>query len=120
MKLYVDEDSVYRLLVQRLQHAGHDVANPSDVGLLGRSDAVSLRFSIDAHRTLLTANHDDFRELHDLIHSAGGTHAGIFIVRRDNDRRRDLTPRGIVSAITNLLASGVPGDNEFIILNQWR
>ncbi len=120
MKLYVDEDSVHRLLVQLLQQAGHDIAIPLDVGLVGRSDAVSLRYSIGADRALLTANHDDFRELHDLIHSAGGAHAGILIVRRDNDRRRDLTPRGIVSAISHLLASGVPIENEFIILNQWR
>jgi hypothetical protein len=49
-----------------------------------------------------------------------GTHPGILSVRRDNDRRRDLTPRGIVQAIANLLAANVPVENEFIILNHWR
>lgn len=120
MNLYLDEDSVQRLLVQLLRGAGHDVAVPSDIGLLSRSDAVSLRFAIGTDRSLLTANHDDFRELHDLILTAGGAHPGILVVRRDNDRRRDLTPRGIVSAIAHLLASGVPIKNELIILNQWR
>ena len=51
---------------------------------------------------------------------AKGTHPGILIVRRDNDRRRDLTPRGIVTAISHLVAANVPIENEFIILNHWR
>ena len=120
MKLYVDEDSVHGLLVRLLQRAGHDVEAPSDVGLMGRSDAVNLRYSISSRRSLLTANHDDFRELHQLILQAGGTHPGLLVIRRDNDRRRDPTPRGIVTAISNLLAAGIPIENEFIILNNWR
>jgi hypothetical protein len=39
---------------------------------------------------------------------------------RDNDRRRDLTPRGIVTAISHLIAAHVPIENDFIILNHWR
>ena len=120
MKLYVDEDSVHGLLMQLLQRAGHDIEVPSDVGLTGHTDPVHLVQAIDSNRSLLSANHDDFEELHDLILHAGGTHPGILIVRRDNDRRRDLTPRGIVAAIANLLASNVPVENEFVILNQWR
>jgi hypothetical protein len=120
MNLYVDEDSVHALLIRLLERAGHDVEAPSDVGLVGRSDPVNLRYSINSRRSLLTANHDDFRELHDLIRQAGGNHFGILVVRRDNDRRRDLTPRGIVTAISHLLAVNAPIENEFIILNQWR
>ena len=120
MNLYVDEDSVHGLLVRLLQRTGHDIEVPSDVGLVGRSDPIHLRYSISAGRTLLSANHDDFEELHDLVRQAGGTHPGILIVRRDNDRRRDLTPRGIVNAISHLLDAGVPVENEFIVLNQWR
>ena len=120
MKLYVDEDSVHDLLLRLLQRAGHDIEVPSDVGMVGRSDPVNLRYSISSNRSLLSANHDDFEELHDLILQAGGRHPGILIVRRDNDRRRDLTPRGIVAAISHLLDGGVPVKNEFIILNHWR
>ncbi len=120
MKLYVDEDSVHGLLLRLLKRAGHDIEVPSDVRLVGRSDPVNLRYSISSNRSLLTANHDDFEELHDLVLQAGGTHPGILIVRRDNDRRRDLTPRGIVTAIAHLLAADVPVENEFIVLNQWR
>lgn len=120
MKLYVDEDSVHELLLRLLQRAGHDIEVPSGVGLVGRSDPVNLRYSISSNRSLLSANHDDFEELHDLILQAGGTHPGILIVRRDNDRRRDPTPRGIATAISHLLDAGVRVENEFIILNHWR
>jgi hypothetical protein len=120
MKLYIDDDTVNGLLVRLLQRAGHDIEIPSDVGLAGRSDAVHLRYSISAGRPLLSANHRDFQELHDLVRAAGGSHPGILIVRRDNDRRRDLTPRGIVTAISHLLDADVPVENEFIILNHWR
>lgn len=120
MNLYIDEDCVHVLLVRLLRHAGHHLHLPSDVGFVGRSDPVQLRFSISAGRIFLTANHDDFRELHDLILQAEGTHPGILIVRRDNDRRRDLTPRGIVTAISHLLAANAPVENQLIILNQWR
>lgn len=100
--------------------ATHDVVLPQDEGLVSRSDPVHLQRAIGTGRCLLSRNHDDFAELHELILEAGGTHPGILIVRRDNDRRCDLTPRGIVTAISHLVAAGVPLENEFIILNRWR
>src|SRR5205823_734320 len=103
-----------------LERAGHNIQVPSVSGFIGRSDAVNLRYSISSRRSLLSANHDDFRELHDLIRTASGTHPGILIVRYDNDTRRDLSKKGIVVAIGNLLAANVPIENEFIILNEWR
>ena|SRR5688572_13210509 len=120
MKLYVDEDSVRELLLRLLRRASHDIEVPSDIGFVGRSDPANLRYAISSNRSLLSANHDDFAELHDLILQAGGTHPGILIVRYDNDTRRDLSPRGIVTAISHLLAADGPIENEFIILNDWR
>ena len=120
MKLYLDDDSVHDLLVRLFQSAGHNIEIPSDVGLVGRSDPVHFRYSISANRALLSANHRDFEVLHDLVLESGGADPGILIIRRDNDRRRDLTPRGIVTAIGNLLAANVPVENQFIILNHWR
>lgn len=120
MRLYLDDDTVATLLVRLLERAGHEMELPRDAGLMGRSDPVHLQHSISSNRSLLTANHDDFEELHDLVLHAGGTHPGILIIRRDNDRRRDLTSRGIVTAISHLLASGVPVENLFLTLNQWR
>jgi Domain of unknown function (DUF5615) len=120
MKLYLDDDSVDGLLLRLLRRAGHDVVLPQDIGMSGESDAVHLITAARSQRVLLSANHDDFRELHELVYYTGGAHSGILIVRYDNDKRRDLTQKGVVLAIGNLIAANVPIENEFFILNDWR
>ncbi len=120
MRLYLDDDSADALLVALLRQAGHDVQVPADVGMKGEFDSVHLTHSVREDRVLVSRNHDDFENLHDLIMQAQGHYPGIFIVRRDNDPSRDLKPAGILRAIRNLLASGVPIQNQFHILNQWR
>src|SRR6266446_3873255 len=107
MKLYLDDDSAGALLVRLLIKAGHDVLIPADAGLTGDDDPVHLAHAIQADRVLLSHNHPDFWNLHNLIMISQGHHSGILIVRRDNDTHRDLKPRGIVRALGNLLAAGV-------------
>jgi hypothetical protein len=51
---------------------------------------------------------------------AQGHHPGIFVVRKDNNPKRDLNDAGIVRAIHKLLAAGVPIADQFHIPNQWR
>jgi len=118
--LYLDDDSVDTLLIRLLRNAGHDVRIPFELGLLGRQDAVHLRHAVREDRLLLSGNHDDFEFLHDLILEAQGHQPGVLIVRRDNNPKRDLTPKGIVRAISNLVAAQVPLKDQFIVLNQWR
>lgn len=120
MNLYLDDDSVEHLLVKLLRTAGHDVVIPIDVGHYGSDDPVHLAYAINVGRVLLTANSNDFENLHKLIESAHGRHEGILVVRTDNDPRRDMTARGIVVAIRNLEASGMEVANAFHILNHWR
>jgi hypothetical protein len=120
MKLYLDEDSAAKLLVQLLRKAGHDVQLPRDVGLSGKDDPIQLRQAIRAGRVCLTQNHHHFQALHELIMEAQGHHPGIFIVRKDNNPKRDLSEHDIVRAIGKLLASGLPLADHLHILNQWR
>jgi predicted nuclease of predicted toxin-antitoxin system len=120
MRLYLDDDSAASHLARLLRHAGHDVQLPSDVGLSGEDDAVHLTYAAKDVRVLLTGNHRDFLNLHNLVMQVRGQHPGILVVRRDNDPKRDLTPTGIVRAVRNLLAANIPVVNEYIILNHWR
>jgi hypothetical protein len=120
MRLYLDDDSAGALLARLLRQTGHDVQIPADVGLVGDDDPVHLGHSIQDDRVLLSHNHRDFRNLHNLVMIAQGHHAGILIVRRDNDPQRDLKPGGIVRALRNLLGAGIPFVDQFHILNQWR
>lgn len=120
MKLYLDDDSVDGVLIRLLRQSGHDIEVPSDAGLMGRADPVHLKHAIDVRRVLLTGNHDDFADLHELIQAAQGRHSGILVIRKDNDPKRDMTRRGIVTALANVEAAGFEMANEFQVLNHWR
>ncbi|HEV3417952.1 MAG TPA: DUF5615 family PIN-like protein [Pirellulales bacterium] len=120
MRIYLDDDSAAFLLARLLRQAGHDVQFPTDAGLSGEDDAVHLTHAVSDERVLLTSNHRDFLNLHNLIMQVSGHHPGILVVRRDNDPRRDLTPSGIVRAIRNLLAANIAMRDEYVILNHWR
>jgi len=73
MKLYLDDDSAGALLARLLGQAGHDVQVPSDVGLSGDEDSVHFAHAIQDDRIVLSHNHRDFRNLHNLIMIAQGS-----------------------------------------------
>lgn len=120
MRLYLDDDSIAGQLVRSLRQAGHDVLLPADAGLSGEDDVIHLTRAAREDRVLLSHNYRDFENLHNLVVQVGGSHPGVFVVRKDNDIRRDMSPGAIVRAIDNLLASNAPIENQFIILNHWR
>ena len=70
MRITIDEDMANGLLIRLLQKAGHDVEAPAGVGMLGRSDPVQLGFAIHERPVCLTANYDDYEELHLLVAEA--------------------------------------------------
>lgn len=120
MRLYLDDDHAGPLLARLLRNAGHDVQLPADVGFSGADDPVHLTQAIRDDRVCLTGNHRHFSNLHNLVMQAKGHHPGILVVRKDNDPTRDLTPRGIVRAIANLVGSGIVLADQLQILNHWR
>jgi hypothetical protein len=120
MTLYLDDDSASVLLGRFLVKAGHDVQHPLDAGIAGEDDSVHLAYAARQKRVLLSHNYHDFENLHDLVLAVSGCHPGILVIRKDNDPRRDLTERGIVRAIGNLVSAGVGIANQYIVLNQWR
>jgi predicted nuclease of predicted toxin-antitoxin system len=120
MRLYLDDDTASPLLSKLLRKASYDVQMSSEIGMSGAPDPVHLTRAIADGRVCATKNHDDFWILHNLIKQAHGHHPGIFVVRQDNDPTRDLTPKGIVSAIRKLEGAAVPIQDEFIVLNHWR
>ena len=119
MLLYLDDDSIHRVVVALLRKAGHDIVLPADAGLSGADDPVHLTHAIRTGRPLFSFNHDDFEQLHILIETAGGHHPGVLIVRRDNDKR-DLKPHEIVKALANFIVSGNQLADQFVILNHYR
>jgi predicted nuclease of predicted toxin-antitoxin system len=120
MTIYLDDDSTSRQLCNLLRKAGHEVSIPADRGSSGAPDPVHLTSAIREGRVLLTRNARDFRLLHELVRASGGRHPGILLVHFDNDPARDLTPKGIATAIDKLESSGVEISNELHVLNHWR
>ena len=88
--------------------------------MIGEDNTVQFTFAVEKDRVLLTRNHDDFRNLHNLSVVLRGHHPGIFVVCKEDNPRRDLTARGIARAIGKLLAAGIPVADQFTILNRWR
>jgi predicted nuclease of predicted toxin-antitoxin system len=120
MRFLIDENLSSPRLASRLRAQGHDPVLCSDVGLLSITDARVLIFAIAQALPVLTRDSQDFEDLHDLVMAALGHHAGILIVRFDNDPRHNLTDRGIATAIGKLESSGVPIRDRIHVLNQWR
>jgi predicted nuclease of predicted toxin-antitoxin system len=120
MRLYLDDDSASALLTRLLQQAGHDVRVPSEVGMAGEDDPVHLAQAIREDRILLSHNHHDFEDLHNLLMVGRGHHPGILVVCKENNPKRDLTAHGIVRAIAKMMAAGITLVDQFTILNHWR
>lgn len=120
MNLYLDDDSAKGALVARLKKAGHQIVLPADARLVGAADARHLLYAVLHSSVLLTRNHDDFEDLHELIQATQGRHTGILAIRFDNDPTRDMKDAEIARAIRNLERSGAPVANELHILNHWR
>jgi predicted nuclease of predicted toxin-antitoxin system len=120
MNLYLDDNCAKPGLAHQLRRAGHQVRLPRDVGLAGESDPRHLAACAAASLVLLTRDHDDYLDLHDLVQATRGHHPGILVIRSDNDPSRDMKDRDIVRALGNLEAARVPIENEFHILNHWR
>jgi Domain of unknown function (DUF5615) len=103
-----------------LRKAGHDVVIPAEIEMSGKSDPKHLTKAIGDDRACLTKNYEEFFDLHELVLESGGSYPGVLVVRQDNDPTRDMSPKGIVTAIRKLEAPGVPIANEYIELNHWR
>jgi Domain of unknown function (DUF5615) len=118
--LYLDDDTCAALLVRLLRKAGHVVMIPADVGMSGRHDAEHLLRCVRDGRVFLTKNYLDFLPIHDLIVGCSGRHTGIIVIREEDDRRKNMTPKGIVSSIGRVEQAYSDLSNELITLNDWR
>jgi predicted nuclease of predicted toxin-antitoxin system len=120
MRLLIDENMSSPVLASRLRVQGHDPVLGGDVGLLSVADARVLFTSIAQILPVLTRDAENFEDLNDLVTAAAGHHAGILIVRFDNDPRHNLSDRSIATAISKLESSAVPTRDQIHVLNQWR
>jgi predicted nuclease of predicted toxin-antitoxin system len=108
MRFLIDENLSGPRLASRLRAQGHDPVLAGNVGLLSVTDARLMIYSITDGLPVLTQDSEDFEDLHDLVMAAVGHHAGILIVRFDNDRRHNLTDRGLRQRSASLSPRAFP------------
>ncbi|MCG3159630.1 MAG: hypothetical protein JMDDDDMK_00644 [Acidobacteria bacterium] len=120
MKVYLDDDLDSNALIGLLRRGGHNVTSPRAVGNRGIDDEDHLRFAAAQSLTLLTANAEDFIELHEEWMKRQLRHSGILIVYQENNPARDMTFQQIAQAVTRIEQSGVPLENAYYNLNFWR
>lgn len=120
MNLYLDDNRTDRALAGLLRSRRHGALLPADAGLAGASDVRHLTYAIRQNLVVLTADCDDFEDLHTLVQTAGGEHPGILLIHYDNDPTRDMRPKHIVAAIGKLERSGMDLANQIVVLNHWR
>jgi predicted nuclease of predicted toxin-antitoxin system len=90
MRFLIDENVGSLRLASRLRGQYHDPVLDGDVGLLSMTDPRVLIYSIAQDLPVLRRDAEDFEDLHDLVMAAVSHHAGILIVRFDNDPRHNL------------------------------
>jgi len=76
-----------------------------------------LAWAVAQDRPVLTRDHEDFADLHDLVVAVVGHQPGILVVRFDNDPRHNLTERAIARAIGKLESSRVAVVDRVPVLN---
>ena len=120
MRVYLDDDLGSDALIAFLSHAAHQVYSPRALETRGAADEEHLDYAAAHEMVLLTANAEDFIDLHHQWMAQHREHHGILIVYRENNRARDMSFRQIAEALSNVEQSGVPLANAFHNLNFWR
>ncbi len=83
-RLYIDEDSGDRDLVQALRARGVDVITAQEAGMIERSDDEHLQFASSRNRVLYSFNRGDFLRLHSQYLAEGRVHAGLLLARQQH------------------------------------
>ena len=83
-RLYIDEDSADRNLIQALRARGVDVITAQEVGMIERTDDEHLQFAASRDRVLYSFNRGDFFRLHSQYMSEGKVHAGMLLARQQH------------------------------------
>lgn len=120
MRVYLDDDLDSNALIGLLEKSGHEVISPRTVGTRGVADDEHLRYAAAHRLVLLTANANDFIDLHQQWITQLRQHNGILIVYREKNPARDMTFQQIAHAVTQVERSGLPLANGFHNLTFWR
>ena len=115
IKLYLDEDTISRALIQGLRARGVDVLTAQEADKMGVPDQVQLDFATSQNRTIFSYNTRDYALLHTEYIATEQEHAGIIV---SNQIYVGLVIRRLLKLIDAKPASDIHDRLEF--LSSWR
>lgn len=115
IRLYLDEDSMDRLLVQALRARSVDVITVNEAATGGFIDEQQFRWATSQGRVLFSHNIGDFCRLHAQFLSEGLPHAGIALLQQDYSIGEQV--RGIMGLVTDKTVEEM--QNQLVFLNQY-
>jgi Domain of unknown function (DUF5615) len=99
LRLYLDEDSMRRALVEGLRARGVDVLTALEAGMIERPDGEHLAFAAAEGRALFSFNVGDFARLHAAWLARGEAHAGIVLAPQQRYPIGELIRRLVALAV---------------------
>lgn len=79
IRLYLDEDTISRALIQALRARNVDVFTAQEADRIGFSDLAQLTYAASLNRVIFTFNTRDYVQLHKAYVHEGRYHAGIIV-----------------------------------------
>lgn len=117
VRLYLDEDSMDKSLIQALRARNIDVITAFESGMIERVDQDHLDFATTQGRTLFSFNVGDFYRLHSAYLEENKTHAGIILSRQQQYSVGEQMRR-LLKLIASISADQMKNRVEF--LGSWR
>lgn len=99
IRLYLDEDTIKKALIQALRNADLDVITVADASRLGYCDEEQLIWATEHERVIYSFNVKDFCQLHGNFITQGKSHAGIILAQQQYSVGQQL--RGLLKLATD-------------------
>ncbi|MDF0555428.1 DUF5615 family PIN-like protein [Kamptonema sp. UHCC 0994] len=115
IRLYLDEDSRSKKLLQALQSRGVDIITVAETGMLSRSDEDQLIWAFANQRVIYSFNTRDFYRIHTNWLERGDSHAGIILGQQNYSVGEQM--RRLLSLIS--AKSGTEMQNQIEFLSAW-
>ncbi|MDB9510593.1 DUF5615 family PIN-like protein [Kamptonema animale CS-326] len=112
IRLYLDEDSRSKKLLQALQSRGVDIITVAETGMLSRSDEDQLIWAFANQRVIYSFNTRDFYRIHTNWLEKGDSHAGIILGQQNYSVGEQM--RRLLSLISAKSAAEMQNQIEFL------
>ncbi|MEY3868148.1 MAG: DUF5615 family PIN-like protein [Microcoleaceae cyanobacterium] len=112
IRLYLDEDSRSKKLLQALQSRGVDTITVAETGMLSRSDEDQLIWACANQRVIYSFNTRDFYRIHTNWLEKGDSHAGIILGQQNYSLGEQM--RRLLNIISVKSAEEMQNQIEFL------